>query len=145
MACRKAADISRRHLNQCWRSETSTGLQHCSFAFDFCRLSQPVSSISGFKNRKVLNYFCFAQIEIHPGSAKCASFLPESCTLFYIFILILARTLDLNFCYYSTVYTSVDVCWNIRHAKLKFYSFPQMRLYFLVSMNAVFFFEGNRK
>ena len=69
--------------------------------------------------------------------------VPESCTPFYIFILILARTLDLNFCYYSTVYTSVDVCWNIRHAKLKFYSFPEMRLYFLVSLVSITAETGN--
>ena len=31
---------------------------------------------------------------------------------------------------YATVYTSEDVCWNIRNVKLKFYSFPARRLYF---------------
>ena len=50
-----------------------------------------------------------------------------------------------EFLFYSApVYTSEDVCWNIRNVKLKFHFSPEMHLYFLLFINAVCCLDGQK-
>ena len=57
--------------------------------------------------------------------------------IYYFFNLLIILRLD--FCYFSTIYNTEDVGWNIRKVKLKFKFFPEIRLYILMLIIAVYF------
>ena len=57
--------------------------------------------------------------------------------IYYFFNLLIILRLD--FCYFSTIYSTEDVGWNIRKVKLKFQFFPEIRLYILMLIIAVYF------
>ena len=57
--------------------------------------------------------------------------------IYYFFNLLIILRLD--FCYFSTIYNTEDVGWNIRKVKLKFQFFPEIRLYILMLIIAVYF------